>query len=309
MSKPKIIVSDILPAPILSMLSTQVDTVKLSTPENWPGAVACLSTAFDTIDTDVINGLPPSVKLISNIGAGVDKIDLDTARRNGLPVCNTPIVAIDTADLTFGLILSTLRNMSLCERALRSGDWAKGANALGTSVRGKLLGIVGAGNIGAEVARRARAFGMRLSYFGPNRKPELEAELPLTFYSSIDELLTNADVIALTCPLTDSTRHIINEVSLSKMKSNAFLINTGRGELVDETALADALENGVIAGAGLDVFENEPTVNPRLLALDQVTVTPHIGGATVECRQAIVQQAIENITVYLTSGIIQNRVA
>jgi lactate dehydrogenase-like 2-hydroxyacid dehydrogenase len=150
---------------------------------------------------------------------------------------------------------------------------------------------------------------MRLSYFGPNRKPELEAELPLTFYSSIDELLTNADVIALTCPLTDSTRHIINEVSLSKMKSNAFLINTGRGELVDETALADALENGVIAGAGLDVFENEPTVNPRLLALDQVTVTPHIGGATVECRQAIVQQAIENITVYLTSGIIQNRVA
>jgi lactate dehydrogenase-like 2-hydroxyacid dehydrogenase len=293
MSKPKIIVSDILPAPILSMLSAQVDTVKLSTPENWSGAVACLSTAFDTIDTDVINGLPPSVKLISNIGAGVDKIDLDTAQRNGLPVCNTPIVAIDTADLTFGLILSTLRNMSLCERALRSGDWAKGANALGTSVRGKLLGIVGAGNIGAEVAR----------------KPELEAELPLTFYSSIDELLTNADVIALTCPLTDSTRHIINEVSLSKMKSNAFLINTGRGELVDETALADALENGVIAGAGLDVFENEPTVNPRLLALDQVTVTPHIGGATVECRQAMVQQAIENITVYLTSGIIQNRVA
>lgn len=308
MSQAKIIVSDIIPDAIVSALSSHARLVKLSDQEHWEGSIACLSTAFDTIDTKIIESLPDSVKLISNIGAGVDKIDLEAAKKRGIPVCNTPIVAIDTADLTFGLILSTLRNMSLCERALRAGDWNKGANTLGTSVRSKVLGIVGAGNIGAEVARRAHAFGMTLTYFGPNRKPALEAELPITYYEEVDNLFTEADVVALTCPLNASTRHIINASSLSKMKSSAFLINTGRGELVDENALADALENGVIAGAGLDVFENEPSVNPRLLSLDRVTVTPHIGGATVECRQAIVQQAIENITVYLTSGTVQNRV-
>ena len=309
MTQIKILVSDILPEAMLSSLRTQADIVRMSDVDNWSGAAVCLTTAFDSVNGDLIRAFPSSLKLVSNIGAGVDKIDLETARQCGIMVCNTPVVAIDTADLTFGLILSTLRNLSFCERALRAGDWAKGANALGTSVRGKRLGIVGAGSIGSELARRANAFGMTLCYHGPNPKPALEAELAIEYHKDLQELLNSADVVALTCPLTSATRHMINAASLKQMKPSAFLINTGRGELVDENALADALENQKIAGAGLDVFENEPEVNPRLLALDNVTVTPHIGGATVECRHAIVAQALENITHYLATGEAQNRVA
>lgn len=309
MAQKKILVSDILPDAILDSLRTEGEIVRMADRDNWDGALACLTTAFDSMTADLIQALPGTLKLISNLGAGVDKIDLNEAKRRGIIVCNTPVVAIDTADLTFGLILSTLRNMSFCERALRAGDWAKGASALGTTVRGKRLGIVGAGSIGSELARRANAFGMTLCYHGPNQKPALEAELTIEYCKNFEDLLGSADVVALTCPLTESTRHMINADSLKLMKQSAYLINTGRGELVDESALADALENGVIAAAGLDVFENEPEVNPKLLQLDNVTVTPHIGGATVECRRAIVVQALENITHYLTTGEPQNRVA
>ncbi|MFV0275859.1 MAG: 2-hydroxyacid dehydrogenase [Parahaliea sp.] len=246
----------------------------------------------------LISALPPSVGLLASLGVGTDHIDLDAAAARGLQVSNTPVVTEDTADLAWALLLATCRRLTRCEALLRQNDWLASQRVLGTRVHGKTLGIVGFGAIGQAVARRAQGFGMDLLYHGPRRKPEAEAELSARYCLSLDELLVQSDIVSLNCPLGPDTRHIINANSLARMKAGAVLINTGRGPLVDEAALVQALQAGTLGGAGLDVFEFEPQVTPALLDFDAVTLLPHIGSATGECRTDMALRVMANIQAW-----------
>lgn len=306
--KPTILVSDIIQGHMLAPFEQLGQCVPIADSNDITDASVVISTAFDNLDADAIARLPVSVRLISNLGAGVDKIDLEAARRKGIAVTNTPIVADDTADLAFALLLATMRKTSYSEYFLRQNDWATAASIMGVTPRGKTLGIIGAGAIGSAMARRAQAFGLKLCYHGPNQKPGLEQELDIQFEPTLEGLLAKSDVISLHCPLTENTQHCINAVTLAAMKPGAFIINTGRGPLINEQDLVDALNSGHLAGAGLDVFEYEPQVHPELLNNPHVTLTAHIGGATPECRTAIVKQAIDNAAQYLTTGALNNRV-
>jgi glyoxylate reductase len=306
--KPTILVSDIIQGHMLAPFEQLGQCVPIADSNDITDASVVISTAFDNLDADAIARLPVSVRLISNLGAGVDKIDLEAARRKGIAVTNTPIVADDTADLAFALLLATMRKTSYSEYFLRQNDWATAASIMGVTPRGKTLGIIGAGAIGSAMARRAQAFGLKLCYHGPNQKPGLEQELDIQFEPTLEGLLAKSDVISLHCPLTEDTQHCINAVTLAAVKPGAFIINTGRGPLINEQDLVDALNSGHLGGAGLDVFEYEPQVHPELLNNPHVTLTAHIGGATPECRMAIVKQAIDNAAQYLTTGALNNRV-
>lgn len=306
--KPTILVSDIIQGHMLAPFEQLGQCVPIADSNDITDASVVISTAFDNLDADAIARLPVSVRLISNLGAGVDKIDLEAARRKGIAVTNTPIVADDTADLAFALLLATMRKTSYSEYFLRQNDWATAASIMGVTPRGKTLGIIGAGAIGSAMARRAQAFGLKLCYHGPNQKPGLEQELDIQFEPTLEGLLAKSDVISLHCPLTENTQHCINAVTLAAVKPGAFIINTGRGPLINEQDLVDALNSGHLGGAGLDVFEYEPQVHPELLNNPHVTLTAHIGGATPECRMAIVKQAIDNAAQYLTTGALNNRV-
>ena len=261
-----------------------------------------VSTSVDPVPAELIESFGPEMGLIANLGVGTDNIDLAAAGARGIQVSNTPVVTEDTADLTLALMLATCRRLSVCERHLRAGDWAAGARTLGQRVHGKTLGIVGFGAIGQAVARRAAGFGMQILYHGPRRKQEEEGGLDAAFCADLTQLLQASDIVSLNCPLIPETRHLINRDSLAQMKSGAVLINTGRGPLVDEAALVEALASGHLGGAGLDVFEFEPEVTPQLLAFDNVTLLPHIGSATGECRSDMAQRAIANIQAFLTAG-------
>lgn len=306
--KPTILVSDIIQGHMLAPFEQLGQCVPIADSNDITDASVVISTAFDNLDADAIARLPVSVRLISNLGAGVDKIDLEAARRKGIAVTNTPIVADDTADLAFALLLATMRKTSYSEYFLRQNDWATAASIMGVTPRGKTLGIIGAGAIGSAMARRAKAFGLKLCYHGPNQKPALEQELDIQFEPTLEGLLAKSDVISLHCPLTENTQHCINAVTLAAVKPGAFIINTGRGPLINEQDLVDALNSGHLGGAGLDVFEYEPQVHPELLNNPHVTLTAHIGGATPECRMAIIKQAIDNAAQYLTTGALNNRV-
>jgi glyoxylate reductase len=306
--KPIILVSDIIQGHMLAPFEQLGQCLPIAEADDATEASVVISTAFDALDAKAIASLPCSVRLISNIGAGVDKIDLEAAKEKGIAVTNTPIVADDTADLAFALLLATMRKTSYSEYFLRQNDWATAGSIMGVTPRGKTLGIIGAGAIGSAMARRAQAFGLKLRYHGPNQKPALEQELDIQFEPTLEGLLEKSDVISLHCPLTDSTRHCINAASIASMKQGAFIINTGRGPLINEHDLVDALNSGHLGGAGLDVFENEPQVHPELLSNPHVTLTAHIGGATPECRMAIIKQAIDNAAQYLANGTINNRV-
>lgn len=306
--KPTILVSDIIQGRMLAPFEQLGQCVPIADSNDIADASVVISTAFDNLDADAIARLPVSVRLISNLGAGVDKIDLEAAKRKGIAVTNTPIVADDTADLAFALLLATMRKTSYSEYFLRQNDWATAASIMGVTPRGKTLGIIGAGAIGSAMARRAQAFGLKLCYHGPNQKPALEQELDIQFEPTLEGLLAKSDVISLHCPLTEDTQHCINAVTLAAVKPGAFIINTGRGPLINEQDLVDALNSGHLGGAGLDVFEYEPQVHPELLNNPHVTLTAHIGGATPECRMAIVKQAIDNAAQYLTTGALNNRV-
>jgi glyoxylate reductase len=200
------------------------------------------------------------------------------------------------------LLLAACRRLSFCERALRAGDWQRGAATLGSRVHGKVLGIIGLGAIGQALARRAAAFGMTLLYHGPNRKPDVEAALGVQYRKTLEELLAESDIVSLNCPLTPASRHLMNAETLGQMKPGAVLVNTGRGPLVDENALVAVLDSGHLGAAGLDVFEFEPEVTPQLLAFDNVTLLPHIGSATAECRTDMAMRAFANIRQYLAEG-------
>lgn len=270
------------------------------------GAVALCPTASDPIPAELIAALPESVRLIASFGVGVNHIDLEAAAAKGLAVSNTPgAVTEDTADLAFGLVLAVARNLARGDALVRSGRW-RGVSVddplLGTRLWGKALGVVGLGRIGAAVARRARGFGMSVLYHNRSPSPEAERELDARYCRTLVELLEGADVVTLHCPLTDETHHLIDAAALGRMKAGALLINASRGPIVDEAALAEALASGVIAGAGLDVYEFEPRVTEALKGLPNVVLSPHLGTATRETRDAMGLRVIENIDTFLADG-------
>ena len=258
-------------------------------------------TVTDRIDADILAAAGPRLRLIANFGAGVDHIDLSAARAKAIMVANTPgVFTEDTADMTMALILSVPRRLAEGEKLMRSGAWAGWAPSamLGHRVGGKLLGIVGMGRIGLAVARRARAFGLSIHYHNRRRLPADVEALGVTAFTDIDTLLRIADIVTLHCPHTAETHGLISAARIAAMKPTAYLINTARGEVVDEDALIGALTNRRIAGAGLDVYNHEPAVDPRLLGLDNVVLLPHLGSATVEGREASGERVIANIRAW-----------
>ncbi|MFC9253826.1 2-hydroxyacid dehydrogenase [Amycolatopsis thailandensis] len=269
------------------------------------GASAIVGMLHDRIDGSVADAAGPGLKVVANVAVGYDNVDVPALAGRGITVTNTPGVLTDaTADLTFGLILAVTRRLGEGERLIRSRiPWSFHLGfLLGSSLRDKTLGIVGLGKIGQAVARRALAFGMRIVYSGRSRAAEDVEKALGAKYVPFEELLAVSDVVSLHCPLTPETRHLIDADALRSMKPGAYLINTTRGPVVHEAALADALEAGEIAGAALDVFEAEPEVEPRLLDRENVVLTPHLGSATVETRTAMAVLAAENVASVLTGG-------
>jgi glyoxylate reductase len=259
-------------------------------------------TVTDKIDAEIIAAAPPRLKLIASYGAGVNHIDLASAKARGIMVTNTPgVFTDDTADLTMALILNVPRRLGEGHRAMRNGEWRgwSPTGMLGHRIGGKTLGIIGLGRIGEAVAMRAKAFGLNIIYNKRHRLPaSIEEELGITFEPDIDRLVSRSDIISLHCPLTSETDRIINADRIALMKPNAYVINSSRGELIDEDALIDALENGHIAGAGLDVYTHEPAVNARLFNIANVVLLPHLGSATFEGREASGERVITNIRVW-----------
>ncbi|HET7443719.1 MAG TPA: D-glycerate dehydrogenase [Solirubrobacterales bacterium] len=260
-----------------------------------PGADALLTLLGDRVDEELLAAAGTRLRCVANVAVGYDNVDLAAAARRGIVVTNTPGVLDDaTADLTLALLLAATRRLGEGERLIRSRrPWAWGMSfMLGSDLRGKLLGIVGLGAIGARVAERARAFGMEIGYCNRHEAPAAAALGAVRF--ELDELLAAADVVSLHCPLTAETRHLIGARELGLMKPTATLVNTARGPVVDEAALALALRDGEIAAAGLDVYEREPQVEPGLLELENVVLAPHLGSATVETRTAMAELAARN---------------
>ncbi|WP_394359311.1 2-hydroxyacid dehydrogenase [Amycolatopsis sp. SB7-3] len=269
------------------------------------GSSAIVGMLHDRIDGEVADAAGPDLKVVANVAVGYDNIDVPALAGRGVTVTNTPGVLTDaTADLAFGLILAVTRRLGEGERLIRSRTpWSFHLGfLLGSSLQDKTLGIVGLGQIGQAVARRALGFGMRIVYSGRSRAAEDVEKTLGAKYMPFDELLRSSDVVSLHCPLTPETRHLVDADALRAMKPGAYLINTTRGPVVHEAALADALEAGEIAGAGLDVFEAEPEVEPRLLDRENVVLTPHLGSATVETRTAMAVLAAENVASVLTGG-------
>ena len=259
-------------------------------------------TVTDHIDAELIESAGDRLKLIANFGSGVDHIDLKAARARGIVVTNTPgVYTDDTADMTMALILSVPRRLAEGEKLVRSGKWEgwKPSGMLGHRIGGKTLGIVGMGRIGQAVAHRARGFGLKVLYNNRRRLPEhLEQVLNAEYCESLDTLIKTSDIVSLHCPHNEETHEMINAARIAMMKEDAYLINTSRGEIVDEEAMISALENNKIAGAGLDVYTHEPAVDERLLALKNVTLLPHVGSATFEGREASGERVIANIRIW-----------
>ena len=259
-------------------------------------------TLTDQIDQRLLAQAGERLKLIANFGAGIDHIDTQTARQRGILVSNTPgAVTDDTADMTLALILATTRRIPEGLAAMQSGDWQGWAPTafLGGRIAGRRLGILGMGRIGQAVARRAAAFGMQIHYH--NRKPlrpETEADLQATHWNSLDQMVARIDILSINCPHTPATYHLMNARRLKLLKPTAVIVNTSRGEVIDENALTRMLRAGELAGAGLDVFEHGPDINPRLRDLKNVVLLPHMGSATVEGRAEMGEKVIINIKTF-----------
>ena len=259
-------------------------------------------TVTDKIDLGVLSQTNPNLKLIASFGTGVDHIDLATARQRNITVTNTPgVLTEDTADMTMALIMAVPRRLTEGERMMRSGEWSgwSPTGMLGHRIWGKRLGIVGMGRIGQAVARRAKAFGLSIHYHNRNKLPEyVEEELEATYWESLDQMLARMDIVSINCPHTPGTFHLLNARRLKLLQKHAYVVNTSRGEVVDENALTRMLRGGDIAGAGLDVFEHEPAVNPKLMELDNVILLPHMGSATIEGRIDMGEKVIINIKTF-----------
>lgn len=277
---------DLLDAPWVSSLDRPLTPDELR--EAVRGATAVVSMLHDRVDAAMLDAAGPNLKVVANVAVGYDNFDVPACTARGVVVTNTPDVLVNaTADLTMALLLGITRRVGEGDRLLRAGtewSWSMGF-MVGTGLQGLRLGIVGYGRIGRAVARRAEAFGMEVVH---------TRELPLP------ELLATSDVVSLHCPLTPQTRHLIDAAALRTMRPTAYLINTSRGPVVDENALADALARGEIRGAALDVFEAEPYVVPALRSLDNVLMTPHLGSATTQTREAMATLAVRNVLSVLS---------
>ncbi|MCB5200404.1 D-glycerate dehydrogenase [Loktanella sp. TSTF-M6] len=266
------------------------------------GADVIVPTITDQIDAALLAQAGERLKLIANYGAGVDNIDVATARQRGILVSNTPgVLTDDTADMTLALMLSVVRRIPEGMRIAQGESWegwSPTAN-LGARLGGRRLGILGMGRIGQAVAQRARAFGMQIHYNNRKRlRPEVENPLEATYWESLDQMVARMDVVSVNCPHTPSTFHLLNARRLKLMKPNAVIVNTSRGEVIDENALTRALRAGELGGAGLDVFERGHAINPRLKALPNVILLPHMGSATIEGRIEMGEKVLINVKTF-----------
>jgi lactate dehydrogenase-like 2-hydroxyacid dehydrogenase len=276
-------------------------------------ADALLCTVTDKLTADVLAVEPRRARLLANFGVGFNNIDIEAAKSRGLAVSNTPDVLTDaTADLAVTLLLMVARRTGEGERHLRSGAWSgwRPTHMMGTQVTGKTLGLVGMGRIARAVAKRAHhGFGMRVLYHDPYPPPpEVVSALGAEPRESLSEVLGEADFVSLHCPATPETRHLMNEERFALMRPDAFLVNTARGDVVDEAALVEALRTGRIAGAGLDVYEREPQVSPELSTMENVVLLPHLGSATRETRVAMGMRALENLRLFFTGASLRDRI-
>ncbi|MBT8163647.1 MULTISPECIES: D-glycerate dehydrogenase [Arthrobacter] len=307
----KVVVTGRVPEAALEKLRTEHDVDAWTGPgsisreellRRVAGADAVVSLLTERIDAELLDAAGEQLKVVANVAVGYDNIDVPACTERGIIAANTPGVLTEaTADIAFGLILMATRRLGEGERLIRSGQaWKWGMFfLLGSSLQGKTLGIVGMGGIGQATARRAKAFGMEIVYQSRSEiDPAIAAELGARRVE-LDELLAVSDVVSLHCPYGPNTHHLIGAEQLTAMKDTAYLVNTARGPIIDEAALATALRDGVIAGAGLDVFEHEPTVHPGLLELENVALVPHLGSATVETRTAMAMLAADNTLAVL----------
>jgi glyoxylate reductase len=310
--KPKVIVTRKLPDAVetrmrelfdteLNLDDRPMDVEALRAVVARADVLAC--TITDRIDAEIIAKAADKLKLIANFGVGIDHIDVAAAHARGIMVTNTPgVLTEDTADLTMGLILAAARRVVEGANIVQAGEFHGWTPTwmLGRRLRGKRLGIVGMGRIGQALAKRARAFGLAIHYH--NRKPvspRIAEELEATYWESLDQMLARMDFISVNCPHTPATYHLLSARRLKLIRPHAILINTARGEIIDESALAGMLEAGEIAGAGLDVFEHEPAVNPKLLKLPNVVLLPHMSSATIEGRVDMGEKVIVNIRTWM----------
>lgn len=311
-AKPLVIVTRKLPEPVEARMLELFDIRLREDDAPWgqaqlieamQQAAVLVPTVTDRIDRALIDAAGPQLRLIASFGTGVDHIDLHAAQARGIVVTNTPgVLTEDTADMTMALILAVSRRLAEGERLVRSGQWQGWGptTMLGHRIWGKSLGVLGMGRIGQAVARRARAFGMSIHYHNRRRlHPEIEEELDATYWPSLDQMLARMDVVSVNCPHTPATYHLLSDRRLKLMQPHGYVINTSRGEVVDETALTRMLTRGELAGAGLDVFEHEPAINPKLLRLDNVVLLPHMGSATIEGRIAMGEKVIINVRTWM----------
>lgn len=316
----KVVVTGKIPAGGLARLKAEHDVLAWESDEAISrtellhmvaGADAIVSLLTEKIDAELLAAAGPQLKSVSNVAVGYNNIDVPACEERGVIVTNTPGVLTEaTADIAMALILMSTRRLGEGERVIRSQEsWQWGMfYMLGMGLQGRQLGIVGMGQIGIATARRAKAFGMNIAY---TRRSPLDADIAKDLdakFMSMDELIESSDVLSLHCPYSPATHHLISKNQLARMKPTAFLINTARGPIVDEQALVDALKAGQIAGAGLDVFEQEPEVNPGLLELDNAVLIPHLGSATVETRGAMADIAATNALAILAGQTAPNLV-
>jgi len=321
-SRPVVVVTRKLPAEVEAELQKDFDARlnpddKPLTPEQLQDALrsadAILPTVTDKFTAEVLATEPLQARLLANFGVGFNHIDVIAARARGLSVSNTPDVLTDaTADIAMILLLTVARRTGEGERHLRAGQWTgwRPTHMIGTQVSGKTLGLIGMGRIARAVARRAHhGFGMKVLFHDPfPPSPQEAAALGAEGLGSLDEVLERSDFVSLHCPATPETRHLMNAERFGRMRKTAFLINTARGDVVDEAALVTALQSGQIAGAGLDVFEREPVVTPALLTMENVVLLPHLGSATRETRAAMGMRALENLRLFFSGKPLRDRV-
>lgn len=310
--RPIVVVTRRLPAPVEARLTARFD-VRLNVDDApcGPGALAdalrtadgVLVTVTDRLDAALLAATPRRARILANFGVGYDHIDIAAAAASGIVVTNTPgVLTDDTADLAMALVLAVARRVGEGERHVRAGAWTgwRPTHMMGARVTGRTLGIVGFGRIGRAVAARAHhGFGMPILVHTPARvDPQVLAAVGARQVATVEALLAGSDVVSLHCPATPATRHLIDASRLAAMRPDAFLVNTARGDVVDEGALVAALRAGAIAGAGLDVYESEPAVTPELLAMENVVLLPHLGSATLETRVAMGMRAVDNLVAF-----------
>jgi lactate dehydrogenase-like 2-hydroxyacid dehydrogenase len=310
--KPKVIVTRKLPGPVETRMRELFDAELNESDEPFSRAQLAdaisradvlAPTITDKIDATLLEKAGPKLKLIANFGVGVDHIDVVAANARGIAVTNTPgVLTEDTADLTMALIMAVARRIVEGANVTQEGGFHGWTPTwmMGHRITGKRLGIIGMGRIGQAVARRARAFGLQIHYH--NRKPvssRIAEELEATYWESLDQMLARMDIVSVHSPHTPATYHLLSARRLKLLQPHAILINTARGEIIDETALAELLKEGAIAGAGLDVFEHEPKINPKLLGLPNAVLLPHLGSATIEGRIDMGEKVIINIRTWM----------